>query len=79
MGPFTYPPIARGYQGINMKVQVQAQDLQTIKTTGWRLGSITLDINMTNNDGFVPSIIVKSVEVVAKKYEAYYLAPLDPN
>jgi hypothetical protein len=45
----------------------------------YSLTSITLDINMTNNDGFVPSIIMKSVEVVAKKYESYYLAPLDPN
>jgi len=82
MGPFTYPPIARGYQGINMVTTLaQAQGLASIKAinSGYRLGSITLDINMTNNDGFVPSIIVKSVEVVAKKYEAYYLAPLDPN
>jgi len=82
MGPFTYPPIARGYQGINMVTTLaQAQDLASIKAinSGYRLGSITLDINMTNNDGFVPSVIVKSVEVVAKKYEAYYLAPLDPN
>jgi hypothetical protein len=81
MGPFTYPPIARGYQGINMKTQATAQDLTVIKAlnSGYRLGSIALDINMTNNDGFVPSVIVKSVEVVAKKYEAYYLAPLDPN
>jgi hypothetical protein len=43
------------------------------------LESVHLEINMSNNDGFVPSIIVKSVEVVAKNYEAYYLAPLDPN
>jgi len=80
IGPFTYPPIARGYQGINMTT-AQTQDLAVIKAvgSGYRLGSITLDINMTNNDGFVPSVIVKSVEVVAKKYEAYYLAPLDPN
>jgi len=27
----------------------------------------------------VPSIIGKSVEVVAKNYEAYYLAPMDPK
>ena len=81
MGPFTYPPIARGYQGINMMTTAQTQALADIKAvgSGYRLGSITLDINMTNNDGFVPSVIVKSVEVVAKKYEAYYLAPLDPN
>ena len=78
-GPFTYPPIARGYQGIYMALSTdQAQDLTDIKN-GYQLDSITLDINMTNNNGFVPSIIVKSVEVVAKKYEAYYLAPLDPN
>jgi hypothetical protein len=82
IGPFTYPPIARGYQGINMTpAPAQAQALANIKAvnSGYQLGSITLDINMTNNDGFVPSVIVKSVEVVAKKYEAYYLAPLDPN
>ena len=85
-GPFTYPPIARGYQGINMALSTTAQaqeDLTNIKNiaNGYQLDSITLDINMTNtnNNGFVPSIIVKSVEVVAKKYEAYYLAPLDPN
>jgi hypothetical protein len=82
IGPFTYPPIARGYQGINMTpAPAQAEALANIKAvnSGYQLGSITLDINMTNNDGFVPSVIVKSVEVVAKKYEAYYLAPLDPN
>jgi hypothetical protein len=38
-----------------------------------------LNINMRNSSGYVPSIIVKSVEVVAKNYEAYYLAPMDPN
>jgi hypothetical protein len=59
----------------------QPQNLAALKAPNseYRLGSIALDINMTNNDGFVPSVIVKSVEVVAKKYEAYYLAPLDPN
>jgi hypothetical protein len=79
-GPFTYPPIARGYQGINMTTPT---DLTALKpatgTSNYSLSSITLNINMTNNDGFVPSIIMKSVEVVAKKYESYYLAPLDPN
>ena len=82
-GPFTYPPIARGYQGINMITTLTPADLALLKpdtgTSAYSLTSITLDINMTNNDGFVPSIIMKSVEVVAKKYESYYLAPLDPN
>jgi hypothetical protein len=82
-GPFTYPPIARGYQGINMITTLTSADLALLKpdtgTSAYSLTSITLDINMTNNDGFVPSIIMKSVEVVAKKYESYYLAPLDPN
>jgi hypothetical protein len=82
-GPFTYPPIARGYQGINMITTLTPEQLALLKplvaTSVYSLKSITLDINMTNNDGFVPSIIMKSVEVVAKKYESYYLAPLDPN
>ena len=51
----------------------------TVSTSTYHLESAHLEINMSNNDGFVPSIIVKSVEVVAKNYEAYYLAPLDPN
>ena len=54
-------------------------DLLTDDNTEYYLDSVSLEINMNNNDGFVPSIIVKSVEVVSKKYEAYYLAPLDPN
>jgi len=84
MGPFTYPPIARGYQGINMITTLTQDQIDALKPAGvtpsvYSLTSITLDINMTSNDGFVPSIIMKSVEVVAKKYESYYLAPLDPN
>jgi hypothetical protein len=82
VGPFTYPPIARGYQGINMPpLSVTDPDLAAIKdvTQGYRLESIHLEINMANNNGFVPSVVLKSVEVVAKNYEAYYLAPLDPN
>jgi hypothetical protein len=84
VGPFTYPPVARGYQGINMQAPTDAQttalitNLRSENTTA-SLKSIHLEINMANNDGFVPSVIVKSVEVVAKNYEAYYLAPLDPN
>jgi hypothetical protein len=82
VGPFTYPPIARGYQGINMTEPVdQAANITTLRApnTTYSLVSIHLEINMSNNDGFVPSVIMKSVEVVTKKYEAYYLAPLDPN
>jgi hypothetical protein len=84
VGPFTYPPVARGYQGINMQAPADAQTTTLIETLGSDnttafLKSIHLEINMANNDGFVPSVIVKSVEVVAKNYEAYYLAPLDPN
>jgi hypothetical protein len=84
VGPFTYPPVARGYQGINMQAPTDAittniiTDLKNANTT-YSLKSIHLEINMANNDGFVPSVIMKSVEVVAKNYEAYYLAPLDPN
>lgn len=82
VGPFTYPPVARGYQGINMQAPTDATNLITDMknaNTTYSLKSIHLEINMANNDGFVPSVIVKSVEVVAKNYEAYYLAPLDPN
>jgi len=79
VGPFTYPPVARGYQGINMPELPVNPDLTSINT-GYYLTSIYLEINMTNNsDGFVPSVVLKSVEVVTKNYEAYYLAPLDPN
>jgi hypothetical protein len=79
VGPFTYPPVARGYQGINMPALPVNPDLISINT-GYYLTSIYLEINMTNNsDGFVPSVVLKSVEVVTKNYEAYYLAPLDPN
>jgi hypothetical protein len=82
VGPFTYPPIARGYQGINMPpLSVTDANLAAVKDVnqGYRLESIHLEINMANNNGFVPSVVLKSVEVVAKNYEAYYLAPLDPN
>jgi hypothetical protein len=77
VGPFTYPPIARGYQCIPMSIPTIEPNV--INSTQYYLESAHLEINMSNNDGFVPSIIVKSVEVVAKNYEAYYLAPLDPN
>ena len=84
VGPFTYPPIARGYQGINMQAPTDLITTTLITdlkkpNTFYSLKSIHLEINMANNDGFVPSVIMKSVEVVAKNYEAYYLAPLDPN
>ena len=79
VGPFTYPPVARGYQGINMQALIDPQTITKLRDPVTFLKSIHLEINMANNDGFVPSVIVKSVEVVAKNYEAYYLAPLDPN
>jgi hypothetical protein len=105
VGPFTYPPIARGYQCIPMPTTAAGglQSSQVYEGTtpigslaapgktlaqvmsdltvdqAFRLDSVSLEINMSNNDGFVPSIIVKSVEVVTKNYDAYYLAPLDPN
>jgi hypothetical protein len=101
VGPFTYPPIARGYQCIpmpstqmnglsrdqitldgevipNINNSVSAA-ITAVNDTTFRLVSAYLEINMNNEDGFVPNIIVKSVEVVAQNYEAYYLAPLDPN
>lgn len=104
VGPFTYPPVSRGYQCISMPttksnglsanhVQIvppfssgtPSEQLDTILTaltdinSTFYLESVFLEINMSNTDGFVPSIIVKSVEVVSKKYESYYLAPLNPN
>jgi hypothetical protein len=83
VGPFTYPPIARGYQGINMPAPTDAPAVASIvalrTSTTYSLKSVHLEINMANNDGFVPSVVVKSVEVVAKNYDSYYLAPLDPN
>lgn len=95
VGPFTYPPVARGYQCIPMATREPGLNMNQITITGpqptnlfasltsstteFYLDSVSLEINMNNNDGFVPSIIVKSVEVVSKKYETYYLAPLDPN
>jgi len=104
VGPFTYPPVSRGYQCISMPttksnglsanhVQIvppfstgtPSEQLDTIltaltsSTSAFYLESVFLEINMSNTDGFVPSIIVKSVEVVSKKYESYYLAPLNPN
>jgi hypothetical protein len=97
VGPFTYPPIARGYQCIPMPSKevngLQASQITldgevitsvsaaitAVNDNTFRLVSAYLEINMNNEDGFVPNIIVKSVEVVAQNYEAYYLAPLDPN
>jgi hypothetical protein len=79
VGPFTYPPIARGYQCIPMSIPPTIPAGVAGAASQYHLESVHFEINMSNNDGFVPSIIVKSVEVVAKNYEAYYLAPLDPN
>jgi hypothetical protein len=79
VGPFTYPPIARGYQCIPMSIPPTIPAGVAGAASQYHLESVHFEINMSNNDGFVPSIIVKSVEVVAKNYDAYYLAPLDPN
>jgi hypothetical protein len=79
VGPFTYPPIARGYQCIPMSIPPTIPAGVTVSTSQYHLESAYLEINMSNENGFVPNIIVKSVEVVAKNYDAYYLAPLDPN
>ena len=94
VGPFSYPSVARGYQCIPMPTNdangtvnlgsataitnpVKTNLLST--TSNMKLKSVTLNINMRNVSGYVPSVIVKSVEVVAKNYEAYYMAPMDPN
>jgi hypothetical protein len=97
VGPFTYPPVSRGYQCINMPTYApflttgqilvdggnpnSVSDIMTqlIANQQFYLESIYLEINMSNNNGFVPNVIVKSAEVVVKTYDAYYLAPLDPN
>ena len=78
VGPFTYPPIARGYQCIPMSIPTIPTGVAGAASQ-YHLESAYLEINMSNENGFVPNIIVKSVEVVAKNYDAYYLAPLDPN
>lgn len=78
VGPFTYPPIARGYQCIPMSIPTIPTGVAGAASP-YHLESAYLEINMSNENGFVPNIIVKSVEVVAKNYDAYYLAPLDPN
>jgi hypothetical protein len=98
VGPFSFPPVARGYQCIPMPttdatsgnpatfnlgssttLSTALKNNLTSLTSTMKLKSVTLNINMRNSSGYVPSIIVKSVEVVAKNYEAYYLAPMDPN
>ena len=78
VGPFTYPPIARGYQCIPMSIPTIPTGVAGAASQ-YHLESAYREINMSNENGFVPNIIVKSVEVVAKNYDAYYLAPLDPN
>lgn len=79
VGPFTYPPIARGYQCIPMEIPAIPPAGVAGAASQYHLESVHLEINMSNENGFVPNIVVKSVEVVAKNYDAYYLAPLDPN
>ena len=91
VGPYTYPPVARGYQcipmptdngigGPEMRVGQPNTNYAVVQPgNAYKVSKITLDINMSQSTGFVPSVIVKSVEVVAKNYEAYYLAPLNPN
>jgi hypothetical protein len=78
VGPFTYPPIARGYQCMPMTIPATPTGVEGADSQ-YSLESVHLEINMSNENGFVPNIIVKSVEVVANNYDAYYLAPLDPN
>jgi hypothetical protein len=91
VGPYTYPPVARGYQcipmptdngigGPEMRVGQPNTNYPIVQPGNtYKVSKITLDINMNKSSGFVPSVIIKSVEVVAKNYEAYYLAPLNPN
>lgn len=91
VGPYTYPPVSRGYQcipmptdngigGPEMRVGQPNTNYPVVQPgNAYKVSKITLDINMNRSSGFVPSVIVKSVEVVAKNYEAYYLAPLNPN
>ena len=91
IGPYTYPPVARGYQcipmptdngigGPEMRVGQPNTNYAVVQPgNAYKISKITLDINMAQSSGFVPSVIIKSVEVVAKNYEAYYLAPLNPN
>jgi hypothetical protein len=84
MGPFTYPRIRREFQCISMPTNsanngTAAPVAITASGNAYTVSKITLDINMQQNSGFVPSIIVKSAEVVAKNYNVFYLAPPDSN
>jgi hypothetical protein len=84
VGPFTYPHIRRNFQCISMPTNsanngTPAPFAITATGNAYTISKITLDINMQQNSGFVPSIIVKSAEVVAKNYDIFYLAPPDSN
>ena len=82
IGPFTYPSIRRNFQCIPMPTnaalngpvvppQLVAPDTQ------YTISKITLDINIQRSITFVTNVIVKSVEIVTKKYETFYLAPYE--
>ena len=82
IGPFTYPSIRRNFQCIHMPtnaaVNGPAVPAELIATgSRYNISKITLDINIQRSTAFVPNIIVKSVEVVTKKYETFYLAPYE--
>lgn len=82
VGPFTYPSVRRNFQCISMPTNsanngTAAPVAITAPGNAYTISKITLDINMQQNAGFVPSIIVKSAEVVAKNYNVFYLAPPD--
>jgi hypothetical protein len=84
VGPFTYPSIRRNFQCISMPTNsanngTAAPVAITASGNAYTISKITLDINMQPNSGFVPSIIVRSAEVVAKNYNVFYLAPPDSN
>jgi hypothetical protein len=83
IGPFTYPSIRRNFQCINMPTN-ETKNGPAIPAeiiapgNRYTISKITLDINIQRSTAFVPNIIVKSVEIVTKKYETFYLAPYDP-
>ena len=84
IGPFTYPSVRRHFQCISMPTNsanngTAAPVAITAPGNAYTISKITLDINMQQNPGFVPSVIVKSAEVVAKNYNIFYLASPDSN
>jgi hypothetical protein len=84
VGPFTYPSVRRSFQCISMPTNsanngTAAPVAITAPGNAYTISKITLDINMQQNPGFVPSVIVKSAEVVAKNYNIFYLASPDSN